>query len=425
MARSTNTMSHPDGSNVNITSGAAAVTIYTSSIITIPANSGITLSGSFGVSDSAPGYVVGSVDIKNSDTNATIGSAGQFLAYGAGTATISASIQNPSGTPLNIQLVANAGSYIASTTARVTGFTTSTIELYPKETIGIVTIPDNNPSYPNYGIVVGGTSGTNWMTILTENIPAGNLLTAIGLPFNSIKESGTTPIFEYQILKNGVVVDTFDFNPAYNQSGQQLGIRYAVETTEATTILIRVRCKSAGGATSINSHRSVIILRFDLDQIGRLSKHIVETYTPVSTTMLKTPPLDSPVGNKIFRIICSNIAANDYFYRSVRYRNSDTFETAVGGTYAYPDALHGADISSGASLEFNPAQATDVSNPRGDFHYGMFEQPSGADKTTLTYEATSARDQKLRPGSAIYLLDLSAEVAPTEEYDPINYLEIS
>ena len=29
------------------------------------------------------------------------------------------------------------------------------------------------------------------------------------------------------------------------------------------------------------------------------------------------------------------------------------------------------------------------------------------------------------PGSAIYLLDLSAEVAPSVEYEPINYLEIS
>lgn len=424
MARATSNISHPDGSAVSLTAGGPITTIYTSNDIIIPGNSGVMLNVAGTLTDSTPGYVIGSMEAVDKSTLAVY-SSNEVMAYGSSPLSLMLTIQNPSANPITINLIIQATAYFGNTTGRVTAFKTEAVQLYPNEKAGRVAIPDNNVSYPNYGVVVGGTSGTNWMTVLTENIPAGNLLTAIGLPFSSTKESGTTPIFEYQILKNGVVVDTFDFNPDYNQTGQQLGIRYSVETTEATTILIRVRCKSAGGAATINSHMSVIILRFDLDQIGRLSKHVVETYTPVSTTMLKTPPLDSPVGNKIFRIICSNIAANDFFYRNIRYRNSDTFETAVGGTYEYPDALHGGDISTGASLEFNPAQATDVSNPRGDFHFGMFEQPSGADKTTLTYEATSARDQKLRPGSAIYLLDLSAEVAPSVEYEPINYLEIS
>lgn len=417
MARATSVLNHPNGSVVSVPAGSPEpVIIYTSQIITIPANTGIVLSGSFDVLDSTPGYIAGAIDVRNSDTNTSIGSAGSFAVYSSGTGNPSISIQNPSGTPLNIQLVVNAGAYFAATTAQVANFTTSTLELYPKEAIDMVTLPDNNVSTPDGGVVIFGDANTStWYNIHTVNIPAGNIVTTIGIPLTMTYDD-TSPIFSYEILVNGISVESYDQHMSETSTTTQFGVRYTVETTQESTLLVRVKCKTQGGSQSGISHRYAYVIRLDLDKIGSYSKFRYDSVTPITTNpMLQTAPLTTVAGHTIMSIMCYSTWAAGSIYRDVRYNGSGLDPK---------DLFTQSNISSGASLDFANRTPANT-NLRGDFYYELFTQPASTTGVLSIANSSTWTNQTMRPGSAIYLFDLSAEVAPTEEYEPNYYLEIS
>lgn len=417
MARDITSSSQPDGSAVTVTPGQPEVLIYTSNPIAILPNSGGAINFNGTLTDSAPGYLMCDVMLVNADTGVNISSMGKVLVYGTGVISSSASAQNTSGSStLNVVVKIFASAFFAATTGRVTAASSRFVSLYPAEVMGPMTIPDNNSSYPGYGVVVTGASNTStWFNIYSDTTPAGNLVSFFGVPL-LFNQEGTAPVFEYQILVGGVVVESFDMNMVDTSTSGQFGVRYCVETSAPTLIQIRVRCKTAGGAGSILGHSGMWHIRLDLDKIGAYVKYRYDEATTLTTNpMFQTPVLSTTPGHSILNVMAYSTWASSSIYRSVSYN---------GSTINPVDMFTGSNISTGASLDFNN-RTPNGSNVRGDFYYEINTQGGSTTGDLRLVNSSTWYNQTMRPGSSAWLFDLSADIAPPEEYDPINYLEIS
>lgn len=389
---------------------SAFVTISSSPVIQIPANSSITVNISFNFNDLDSGYVYAVASSVNVDTLVQEGIGASALFGGSGSLNTLKILTNTTSSPVNVRIDVGAQSYFANTRTQITAFSIVTVELFAGENVSTDMIPDNNPSYPNAGAAILSNASTSaWVEIASVTTPAYPCVVALSAPSTFIAIDGTNNYpgtFTYQYLVNGVVIDENDVVYTSNDNIKTFP-HLIVETSATSTVVIRVKVKTQGNGNWYLAHSTLQKIVMRLDQIGAYSSQMISSSTAVSTTdILRTPVVTTTTNNYVMAILSYTANATQSLYRKL-WLPYDTIDNTNG-------------ISGGGSLDFGATEP----NGRGDFVL-IFKKATSTSMDFAIRQASTNISMTLRPGSGIYIMDLSAEPIPTQTYDPICWLHAS